>query len=168
MTHALRIEPMIPETVRFKIKQLLEKEGYIVHSGCTYPSGDKTHNDIIFSKHKNKIIDDMGSISDGFHTFDELYEFRKLYNAAFFNELAKNKKYSVHKSIKHYEGDKCFGNGWFIVVAVLPTGMVSNHYKLKDWDLFQIPEEEKSTIPFDGHTAQDVINRMTDFVKGLF
>lgn len=28
-----------------------------------------------------------GQISDGFHTFDELYHYRMLYNAAFFNSL---------------------------------------------------------------------------------
>ncbi len=30
-----------------------------------------------------------GSLSDGYHTFNELYEFRKMYNAALFNEWAK-------------------------------------------------------------------------------
>ena len=33
-------------------------------------------------------IIDKGKISDGYHTFDELYEFRKVYNAALFNEWA--------------------------------------------------------------------------------
>lgn len=32
---------------------------------------------------------DMGNVSDGYHTFNELYRYRMLYNAAFFNELAK-------------------------------------------------------------------------------
>lgn len=31
---------------------------------------------------------DMGEVSDGYHTFNELYQYRMLYNAAFFNELA--------------------------------------------------------------------------------
>lgn len=33
--------------------------------------------------------DDMGNISDGYHTFNELYKYRMLYNDAFFNELGK-------------------------------------------------------------------------------
>ena len=37
-----------------------------------------------------------GEVSDGFHTFDELYHYRMLYNAAFFNSL--EGKYDVHKS----------------------------------------------------------------------
>lgn len=33
-----------------------------------------------------------GEVSDGFHTFDELYHYRMLYNAAFFNSLKVNMK----------------------------------------------------------------------------
>lgn len=40
-----------------------------------------------------------GEISDGFHSFDELYHYRMLYNAAFFNSL--EGKYEVHKSYRH-------------------------------------------------------------------
>jgi hypothetical protein len=108
---------------------------------------------------------EMGTISDGYHTFNELYEFRKMYNAALFNEWAKDSKYDVHKSWRHYEGDECFGGGWFIVVAVLPTGQISNHYEAKDWDLFQVPEVEKALFPFDGHTSNDVLERLKDLSK---
>jgi hypothetical protein len=118
-----------------------------------------------------------GNTSDGYHTFNELYEFRKVYNAALFNEWAKQQvrnprwasednqpvtlpKYDVHKSWKHYDGEPCFDGGWFIVVAVLPTGQISNHYEAKDWNLFKIPETEKAKYEFDGHTSQDVINRL--------
>lgn len=65
-----------------------------------------------------------GKISDGFHSFDELYHYRMLYNAAFFNSL--EGKYEVHKSYRHSDGELCFGGGWFIVMAYLPTGQVSN------------------------------------------
>jgi hypothetical protein len=108
---------------------------------------------------------DIGEVSDGCHSFNELYEFRKVYNAALFNEWARLNKYSVHKSKRHYEGDKCFGGGWFIVVAVLPTGQISNHYKLKDWDLFKIPEYEKALLPFDEHTGTDVLQRLIGILK---
>lgn len=81
-----------------------------------------------------------GEISDGFHSFDELYHYRMLYNAAFFNSL--EGKYEVHKSYRHSDGELCFGGGWFIVMAYLPTGQVSNHYRIEDWNLFNIPKEE--------------------------
>ncbi len=103
---------------------------------------------------------DKGSVSDGYHTFDELYEFRKVYNAALFNEWAKQGTHDVHKSTRHHEGDECFGGGWFIVVAVLPNGQISNHYEMKDWELFQVPEHEKALFAFDGHTGSDVLERL--------
>lgn len=103
-----------------------------------------------------------GELSDGYHTFNELYDFRKMYNACLFNEWSAQGKYEVHKSTKHYEGDECFGGGWFIVVAVLPTGQISNHYEMKDWDLFKCEEVEKAKYPFDGHTGSDVLSRLKE------
>jgi hypothetical protein len=104
------------------------------------------------------IIDE--NTSDGYHTFKELYEFRKVYNAALFNEWAKINKYDVHKSKKHSDGEDCFGGGWFIVVAILPTGQISNHYELKDWDLFNLPVVDKAKYEWDGHSPQDVLERL--------
>ena len=124
---------------------------------------------------KEKGFIQEGLISDGYHTFDELYEFRKLYNAALFNawslewskgisEFAKP-LYDVHKSTKHFNGEECFGGGWFIVVAILPTGQITNHYKMKDWDLFEIPVTDKAKYEFDGHTGIDVIERLEALLK---
>ena len=101
-----------------------------------------------------------GQLSDGYHSFDELYDFRKVYNAHLFNEWFKQGKYEVHKSKKHYEGDECFGGGWFVVVAILPSGQISNHYELNDFDLFKCEETEKAKYQFDGHTSHDVLNRL--------
>lgn len=132
------------------------------------------------SKHRRKEASDIletkiEDFSDGYHTFKELYEFRKMYNAALFNEWAKieepylsdekqgfdfKPKYDVHKSWKHNDGELCFGGGWFIVIANLPEGQISNHYEAKDWDLFKIPETERAKYEFDGHTPQDVLERL--------
>ena len=49
MSHVLEIKPAVTETLRFKIKELLEENGYIYHSGYTDPTGD-TQNLIIFSQ----------------------------------------------------------------------------------------------------------------------
>ncbi len=102
--------------------------------------------------------------SDGYHTFKELYEFRKVYNAVLFNEWAKQGKYNVHKSLKHSDGEDCFGGGWFIVTATLPSGQISNHYELKDWKLFRVDEHVKAD-EWDGHTAQDVVARLLSILK---
>lgn len=99
-----------------------------------------------------------GSTSDGHHTFDELYEYRMLYNAhAAHGWLAEG--LPVVKSWKHSDGEPCFGGGWFIVTATLPSGQVSNHYRAEHWDLFKVPEVE---LPpeYDGHTPQDAAARL--------
>ena len=103
---------------------------------------------------------DKGEISDGYHTFNELYYYRMLYNAAFFNLLPKE---WVHKSKRHHDGEECFGGGWFVVMANLPTGQISNHYELKDWDLFQIPEKEVAD-EWDGHTPQEAAERLHNYL----
>ena len=104
-----------------------------------------------------------GNTSDGYHTFNELYEFRKAYNVALFNEWASSGKCSVHKSWRHNDGELCFGGGWFIVVAVLPQGQISNHYEAKDWGLFSVPETERALFEFDGHTGTDVVERLKSY-----
>lgn len=103
---------------------------------------------------------DPGEMSDGFHTLNELYEARMLYHAhAVSNWEAAG--IPVVKSVRHSNGELCFGGGWFIVVAELPGGQISQHYRMADWDLFDcyavdIPPE------FDGHTTQDTHQRLRD------
>ena len=111
-----------------------------------------------------------GNTSDGFHTFNELYEFRMLYNAALFNEWYNwESQYGgnkfPHKSWRHSDGELCFGGGWFVVSAQLPTGQITNHYEAKDWDLFRIPEVD-TAAEWDGHTAQDVAKRLRAYLEG--
>jgi len=103
--------------------------------------------------------------SDGYHTFKELYEFRRLYNTGLFNEWAKLGLYNVHKSRRHGDGSIPFGDeDWFVVMAELPTGQISNHYNIKYWDDFKVPEKDRSN-KWDGHTAQDVIERLQQLIK---
>ena len=112
------------------------------------------------------LMQETERVSDGYHTFSELYVFRKVYNALLFNEWYKQGKYQVHKSWKHYDGEKCFNSDdWFIVSAMLPTGQISNHYKKEDWALFQIEETHKALFEFDGHTSEDVLERMIKLIK---
>lgn len=114
----------------------------------------------------------MGDVSDGYHTFDELYRYRMLYNAAFFNSLklasgspesGQPYWFDVHKSKHHSDGEVCFGGGWFIVMAQLPTGQISNHYSLKYWDLFDIPERV-TAAEWDGHTPAQVAERLEAYL----
>ena len=113
----------------------------------------------------NQLVEaiDKGEVSDGYHTFNELYHYRLLYNAAFFNELAKNNVCKVVKSKRHHDGKECFGGGWFIVMAELPTGQISNHYELKDWDYFKCREVDIAP-EWDGHTPEEAARRLEEFI----
>lgn len=110
-------------------------------------------------------FEDRGEISDGYHTFNELYRYRMLYNAIAFNELC-DRGFKVQKSIRHSDGELCFGGSHFIVIAELPSGQVSNHYKLKYWDLFHVREVDIPTIMYDGHTPNEAADRLESFILG--
>jgi hypothetical protein len=99
-----------------------------------------------------------GEASDGYHTHRELYEYRMLYNAHAANGWFRD-GLPVVKSRRHSDGEPCFGGGWFIVVAELPTGQVSNHYQDEHWHLFDVPEVD---LPpeYDGHTPADAADRL--------
>ena len=135
---------------------------------------------LLIGKHifKTKIT---GSTSDGYHTFDELYYYRLLYNANMVNLIQYiNDNYpgnlciSVVKSHKHFDGELCFGGGWFIIQIETPFGQISNHYENKYWHMFnctQLPYAHK----WDGHTPAQAAERLyalNDYIinklKGCF
>lgn len=128
---------------------------------------------ILWSKEHYKVVDN--SISDDWHTFTELYEYRMLYHAAWLNAMYGNNltfggrhKNTIYKSTKHETGELCFGGGYFIVIAILPTGQITNHYKLEYWSLFNIPVRENNMIKYDGHTPKDVSDRLTQYLKNNY
>jgi len=133
------------------------------------------HINLIIQTHKDQEGFSAKGISDGYHTFQELYKFRMMYNAALFNEWGSLEGYGgeaivlhdVHKSWKHNDGEWCFGEEkeWFIVSAMLPSGLISNHYKAEHWDLFKVPEVGKAKYEFDGHTGKDVLIRLRNLIQ---
>ena len=104
---------------------------------------------------------DVGQVSDGYHTFDQLYAMRMALTVALFNDWARRGLYDVHKSMRHHNNGLCFGGGWFIVCATLPAGQISFHYEVRHWTKFEVPAAERAHHAFDGHTDTDVIDRLT-------
>src|SRR5215510_6881099 len=87
---------------------------------------------------------ETGKVSDGYHTFDELYDHRCLLFLAF------QREYGGWKSRKHH--DESSFEGWFIAGIQLPAGQISYHIPDKYWDL--CPGEARKTAPeWDGHTS---------------
>lgn len=92
-----------------------------------------------------------GTLSDGYHTFNDLYYQRLILFATIVNQ----NKELAWKSLKHEDGELCFGGDWFIVGIETPKGSYTYHYENKCWDLFQCQELEVAKH-WDGHTSKDV------------
>jgi hypothetical protein len=105
-------------------------------------------------------------IGDGYHTLDDLYQWRALYSALLFSDWAYFDAYDVHKSRRHHDGELCFGGDYFIVMAELPTGQISHHYPMREWDRFYVPERERAA-KWDGHTAEQARARLAEFVDSV-
>jgi len=101
-------------------------------------------------------VDDIGEISDGYHTFNSLYNQRLCLFAALVNAY----KDKAWKSRLHHDGEPCFGGGWFIVGITTPAGDYTYHYKLKDWNLFDCKVLDRAP-EWDGHTDKDVTRVLT-------
>jgi len=95
----------------------------------------------------------LGEMSDGHHSFNELYEYRLLYNvhtALAFNHAGWN----VVRSWKHADGKECFDGGWFVVHAETPAGQITNHYKAAYWRYFDGIADAPTAPEWDGHTPE--------------
>ena len=90
-------------------------------------------------------------MSDGYHTFNQLYYQRMM----LFATIVKQNKEKAWKSLRHEDGELCFGGGWFIVGIDTPEGSYTYHYENKYFDLFdcEILDYGKH---WDGHTEKDV------------
>ena len=95
-------------------------------------------------------VDDIGEVSDGFHTFNSLYEQRMILFAA----LVKAYKEKSWKSYRHEDGEYCFGGGWFIVGIDTPEGSYTYHYENKYWNMFDCIDLPRAKH-WDGHTEAD-------------
>lgn len=105
-------------------------------------------------------------LTDEHHTQQELYDFRMVMHAHLAIMWHRFGMYPVVKSLRHHDGEKCFDGEYFIVVAQLPSGQISNHYKREFWGMFDIPSVEFAPT-WDGHNSQDVIKRLTEELASL-
>lgn len=106
---------------------------------------------------------DAGNVSDGFHTFNELYQHR----IALFIALMLTHPQLSWRSRKHADGS--FYDDWFIAGMHLPTGDITYHLPNKDWDKLgggKVAVATLETAPeFDSHTPADVVNRLEKWMK---
>ena len=96
-------------------------------------------------------VAEIDDLSDGFHTFRQLYYQRMMLFAA----IVKQNKDKAWKSLRHEDGELCFGGGWFIVGVDTPEGSYTYHYEAKYFDLFDCDILDYGKH-WDGHTEKDV------------
>lgn len=105
---------------------------------------------------------DKEKISDGYHTFGELYDHR---NMLFLNmcKLLKDKELQIWRSVKHSDGS--MDKDWFIMgVNKTPGSQISYHLPISMWDQTMWAETLDKAPDYDGHTSKDVLIRLTSLI----
>ncbi len=106
---------------------------------------------------------DTNLVSDGYHTFGELYDHRvqlfiALCNELQHNELLLNQKSICWKSKKHSDGS--VWEGWFIAGIHIAKGkQITYHLPIDKWDELEVTELDQAP-EWDGHTPADVLERL--------
>jgi len=102
-----------------------------------------------------------GQTSDGYHTFDELYEHR---HALFLFAMSCNPNSSWFSP---YHDDGTSFQGWFVAGIGLPSGPVTYHLPGRLIEVAYLTGAKllPKAPPFDGHTSADVIVRLMKAAK---
>lgn len=108
---------------------------------------------------KIQIECNIGEVSDGYHTFNELYEHR----FALFMALMKSHPRLSWMSLLHDDGSSF--EGWFVAGMHLPSGDITYHLPKYKWDYLKTIGilVLKNAPKWDGHSSTDVIHRLEQF-----
>lgn len=104
-----------------------------------------------------------GDTSDGYHTFNELYDHRMALTAAWFTSIqrwAPGRFPEPWRSKAHHPDDSPIYGGYFIVGVELDGESVTYHYALEHWDLFSTCATLEHAPKYDGHTPADTVQTM--------
>ncbi len=109
---------------------------------------------------------DTNQISDGYHTFGELYEHRIILFIALckrLNSLPGDYMSPLHseiwKSKKHSDGSEW--DGWFIMgIGLEKNHQITYHLPSSKWNDCVFAKELPNAPIFDGHTSVDVLARI--------
>lgn len=110
-----------------------------------------------FARHLADLIEPQpitGDTSDGYHTFNELYDHR----ARLFSVVVRDHREIAWKSRLHH--DDTMYDGMFIVGVETPQGQATYHYDIDPyWDIFDCKELVRAP-EWDGHTPEQAISRI--------
>ena len=94
-------------------------------------------------------VEDISQISDGYHTFAELYHHRMVLFAITCMAFSR----TAWKSKLHHDGTMY--DDYFIVGVTTPSGDYSYHYHMDNWDYFKVTELDRAP-EWDGHKPEDI------------
>ena len=101
-----------------------------------------------------RIYDEIGQVSDGYHTFDELYKHRIL----LFIALMKSHPDVSWWSDTHADGSQW--DGWIIAGMHLPTGDITYHLNDEYVPFLDGIQQLDKAPAWDGHTSKVVLQRL--------
>lgn len=106
-------------------------------------------------------IANPGEVSDGYHTFNELYHHR----AVLFSVICNEHQDLAWKSLHHHKGGQPMYEGMFIVGINTPSGQATYHYDIDPyWDMFDVCAIDNSP-EWDGHTPMQAIERIASLSR---
>lgn len=113
---------------------------------------------------------DTNLISDGYHTFGELYEHRitnfvQLCRALNYMNGSEPKEWyhKVWRSKKHSDGELAYGGEWFVLgIDTEPGSQITYHIPISGWQVTSFAEELEQAPEWDGHTSADVLERLAN------
>jgi len=102
-------------------------------------------------------ISNIGDLSDGYHTFNELYDHR----AVLFSVICHCFPERAWKSRLHEDGTMF--DGMFVVGFDTDLGQATYHYYVDlHWETFKVKELERMP-KYDGHTSNQALMRLFMF-----
>lgn len=105
----------------------------------------------------------VGQVSDGYHTFDELYEHRVALFRAVCCMLAADGR-NVWRSKLHSDGSAF--DGWFVMgIDDTPGCQITYHLPMARWADTDFATTLERAPTFDGHTSADVLERLAGMFK---
>jgi hypothetical protein len=111
---------------------------------------------------------DTDEISDGRHTFGELYEHRRALTAVLAATLIWYAPFgqTAWRSKRHHPDDPSpMFDDSFIVGIELPTGQILYHYKLEHWNDFAAVPEIEHAPKWDGAGPADTVTRLLELAR---
>lgn len=103
-----------------------------------------------------------GEISDGYHTFNELYDHR----CTLFAMICADHQDNAWKSLKHHDGTMY--QDMFVCGIITPYGQANYHMNVEPyWNMIQV-KELPNAPEWDGHTPKMALERIAQMVMDRF